>query len=256
MRPNWSRRIPHRGVGRRLSLAPFGGAVAWTRSTPRPRQARTRRTATVTGRPFENRRPVPRRVLGPPAVRRRVATCLLSALLVLGACGGSSDSVAEGAPAAASANQADVDFAVAMSMHRGQALTLAEIAKDRATDPTVVRILARIRTTEGTAVDEIARWLGGWVGPGIDVEHDHGYGPTKPGMLSEGQMNRVARTAASTFDDVLLTALIAHHRAAIPVLDRQLADGRSIEARAMAEGLAALYQAELKAMQAAVGRRR
>ncbi|MGQ0843015.1 MAG: DUF305 domain-containing protein [Sporichthyaceae bacterium] len=188
--------------------------------------------------------------------RFRSATGLVFALLALGACGGAGESAAEVPPPSTSFNQADVDFAVAMSMHRGQALTLAEVAKDRSADPTVRRVATRIQTTDAPALDEIAGWLGEWAGPGIDIAHDHGYGPTKPGMLSERQMNRVTDAAAGAFDKEILTALIAHHRKAIPLLDRQLATGRSTKARAMAEELGSLYEAELDVMQRTVARRR
>lgn len=181
---------------------------------------------------------------------------LLLTLLAMAACGGAGESPTQGGPAAASFNQADMDFAVAMSMHRGQAFTLAEVAENRTANPTVRRILARIRATDAAAVDQIAGWLQEWAGPEIDIPHDHGYGDTKPGMLSESQMSRVARAHTKTFDDILLTALIAHHRAAIPLLERQLANGRSIEARAMAQELAVLYRAELGVLQRAAGRSR
>lgn len=186
---------------------------------------------------------------------RAGAAGLVLVVLALGACGGGSGEPAPGeSSSTAPFNQADVDFAVAMSMHRGQALSLAEVAGTRSKDPTARRILARIRASEATAVDVLGGWMQEWARAGIEVPHDHSEdGGTAPGMLSQRQMSKVAGASARTFDVVLLTALIAHHRAAMQLFAGELTTGRSTKARGMAEELAQLYRSELDAMQRAVG---
>lgn len=179
-------------------------------------------------------------------------------LLALGGCGESDEApTVRGAPAATFApfNQDDVDFAVAMSMHRGQAVTLAEIAEGRTTNRTARRLAARIRASDGPAVDLIAEWMDRWAADGAALPH-HGEADegTPPGLVSGQDMSRVRRASKADFDKVFLSLLIDHHRAALPLLDREIAGGRSGQARAMAEELTELYRSELVLMQEAAGK--
>lgn len=178
-------------------------------------------------------------------------------ILGLGACGGGggAPTVGQTSPVTpAPFNQDDVDFAVAMSMHRGQAVTLAEIARGRTRNPMVRKLAARIRAGDGPAVDQIAGWMDSWASAGAALPHhgeiDEG---TPPGLVSEQDMARLRRASSTRFDEVLLGLLIAHHRAALPLFDREIARGRSGEARAMAHDLSKLYRSELALMRETPG---
>ncbi|MGQ0843387.1 MAG: DUF305 domain-containing protein [Sporichthyaceae bacterium] len=182
-------------------------------------------------------------------VRAGTASLVLG-LLSLGACGGPEGSAVATPTAAAAAifNQADVDFAVAMSMHRSQGFGLAEIAEQRSRDAALRGIVARMRATDARAVDDIAGWLKDWAGFGAEVPHVHKDGP-QPGVIAEEKVSRLRGTSAGRFDDVLRATIAAHRRAALPLLERQLAEGRSPQARAMAEELTTVYRSELAKLQ-------
>lgn len=186
------------------------------------------------------------------AVCRPLAALLVGVALslLLGACGGSSPPSTSAEPAPAPEfNQADVDFAVQMSMHRSQALTLAELAAGRRTSATTRTVVARIRATDGPAVDAIATWINRWGAQGA-VLPPHGDGPSgrQPGILADTDLRALENAPGKTFDRRFLALMIIHHQSAITLLDREIRDGISEPAQAMARDLQAVYSKEIRAM--------
>jgi uncharacterized protein (DUF305 family) len=153
------------------------------------------------------------------------------------------------APPAKAPSEADVRFMQDMIMHHGQAVEMTELAKNRAQDPAVKEIAAKIDLSQG---DEI-RWMKQWLGErgvavdamkpmddmaGMDmggIDHsamDHSqmqgmaHGNAKPatdpqdvammpGMLTPRQMTNLRKADGNQFDIQFLTGMMQHHNGAL-----------------------------------------
>ena len=121
---------------------------------------------------------------------------------------------------------ADVDFVVGMIAHHAQAIEMAELAPSREPSEAIRTLAARIINAQR---DEIA-WMQLWLRdrdqptpePGADGDH----AGHLPGMLTEAQLDELARARGPDFDRLFLTDMIQHHRGAIAmVLDLLDTDG-------------------------------
>jgi uncharacterized protein (DUF305 family) len=84
-------------------------------------------------------------------------------------------------------NDADATFAQQMIPHHQQAVTMAELAGTRATDPEVKRLAAQIKAAQGPEITTMTGWLSAWGKPAPTDSLDHGMnmsGGSMPGMMS------------------------------------------------------------------------
>jgi len=125
--------------------------------------------------------------------------------------------------------QADVHFMSAMIGHHAQALVMTDLAPDRASDPSVRTLAARIRSSQADEITLMQQWLRdrGQEVPEFHIEgsalviqglhgiHDHG---NLPGMLSDEQLAELERAAGADFDRLFLQHMIEHHRGAVAMV--------------------------------------
>jgi len=118
---------------------------------------------------------------------------------------------------------ADVHFMSAMIGHHAQALMMTGLAPDRASDPSVHTLAARIRSSQRDEIMIMQQWLRdrGQEVPEFHVEgttlvlhgsHRHG---DMAGMLSDEQLAELERSTGTDFDRLFLQYMIMHHRGVV-----------------------------------------
>ena len=114
---------------------------------------------------------------------------------------------------------ADVDFMQGMISHHAQAIEMTELLATR-TERAVMRKLAeRIDISQADEITMMQQWLvaRGQIAP--DQHAHHHEGMVMPGMLTPGQMERLAAAHGAEFDRLFLQGMIAHHQGALTMVD-------------------------------------
>jgi uncharacterized protein (DUF305 family) len=140
---------------------------------------------------------------------------------------------------------ADVGFMQGMIVHHQQALEMTALVPDRSQSREIALLARRIELSQKAEIAQMKDWLtardervsaghgghahhsthGGWV-------HDHSGGSHEavmPGMLTEGQLARLAAARDDEFDRLFLEGMIQHHRGALVMVDELRADGGAVE---------------------------
>jgi uncharacterized protein (DUF305 family) len=196
----------------------------------------------------------------------RLTGGLMSAVVVLAGCSdapatpaaGSSATDETSADQSAEFNGADVTFAQGMIPHHEGALTMAEVATNRASDPRVVDLAERIEAGQDPEIDLLTGWLEEWGQPRPDDSGDmggmdHGSGDMggrdhgSEGMGRMGMENMPA--AGPEFDRMWLEAMIEHHEGAVEMARTEIGDGRNAEAVDLARLISETQTQEIEEMQ-------
>lgn len=194
-------------------------------------------------------------------MKRIAVSCL--ALVTLGgllvACGddsadeGAADSTEESSTTEASGaefNDADIEFVEAMIPHHEGAITMAEMAADRAVAPEVKDLASRIAAAQGPEIETMQGWLEEW-GVNSSAEDDgagmdHG---DMSGDMGDGEMAELEAAQGEAFDEMFLTMMIEHHQGAVDMANSEIDDGLNADAIAMARDIIAAQEAEIEEMQ-------
>jgi uncharacterized protein (DUF305 family) len=171
---------------------------------------------------------------------KRLAFLVVTTAFVLGAasCGGSNGNKAS----ASDFNTADVSFTQQMIAHHTQAIEMAKLAPSRATDAGVKDLAKRIQAAQDPEISRMKQWLKDWGEPmsssgGMSSNGgmaDHGSGT---GMMSEAEMNTLMGTKGSKFHMMFLEMMTTHHRGAIDTAKTELTDGKSADAKKLAQDI-------------------
>ena len=195
-----------------------------------------------------------KRILALPAA-------LLTAVVVAG-CGSDDTPAATPAPsvtatpsatgsAAASTerNDADVMFARMMIPHHRQAVDMAKMARQRAADPKVKELAAKIEAAQEPEIQTMASWLTAWGEPvptGMPgMDHGGTPMPSMPGGMSDADMKKLESLSGAAFDREFLTSMIAHHQGAIQMAQQEVKNGKNPDAVALAKKMVADQTAEI-----------
>jgi uncharacterized protein (DUF305 family) len=209
----------------------------------------------------------------PPHQRRRrtprlgaaLATGLLATALGLTACGGghdganhsapvSSAAVAAGPAAAGPHNDADVAFATGMIPHHAQAIEMADLAVQRSASAPVKDLAVKIKAAQAPEIAQLSGWLGGWGKPvpatGGSMAMDHGSGQHAGmvGMMSQAEMDALAKASGAAFDTLWLQMMIKHHEGAVTMAKTQLAGGENPATKELAQAIISSQSAEITTM--------
>ncbi|PWJ54904.1 Uncharacterized conserved protein, DUF305 family [Quadrisphaera granulorum] len=159
----------------------------------------------------------------------------------------SSSSISAGASAH---SDADVSFARDMVVHHEGALTMAELATQRASTPEVKALAERIMAAQQPEIDLMQGWLTAW---GADPSSQHsghsGMDMDSMGMSADDTAALQAATGTA-FDRLFLQQMTVHHEGAVTMARQELAEGTDAEAKALAQRIEADQTAEIAEMAA------
>jgi uncharacterized protein (DUF305 family) len=188
----------------------------------------------------------------------------LAASLVLAGCGSAdtsgmsgmnpSTSAAGNGPASTAKNDSDVEFATMMIPHHAQAISMADTALRRATDPKVKALAPNIKAAQGPEIKRMSGWLTGWGAPvpGNDGESGMsemaGMGDQTGGMMSAQQIARLGKATGPAFDRMWLTMMVKHHQGAVAMAKTAIAKGVNPDARKLATSIISGQSAEIATM--------
>lgn len=195
-----------------------------------------------------------------------IAGGLLAVSLVLTACGSATATAPATAEPAASApstaqataphNDADVAFAQMMIPHHRDAVTMAEMAADRAQNAEIKVLAEQIQAAQGPEIEQLTGFLEAW---GADVPPStpmtgmgHGSMPSTSsmsGMMTPAQLEQLYSASGAQFDEMFLTMMIEHHRSAVSAAQDEIVKGSHPDARQLAEKIVADQTAEITLMQ-------
>jgi uncharacterized protein (DUF305 family) len=113
--------------------------------------------------------------------------------------------------------QADVDFVTSMVPHHAQALRMAELATERASDERVKALAGRIVASQGPEMAAMQAWLASQGLPEADPD-DHGHAGMQ-GMASSEQLLALTSASGEEFDRLFLQQMTVHHEGAIAMAD-------------------------------------
>lgn len=149
------------------------------------------------------------------------------------------------APDVSTYNGADVTFMQAMIVHHAQALQMARIAAERATDERVRALAQRIDVAQTGEINQIRGWLSQRKLPTADPAHDHA---TMPGMQTDADLAALAAAAGAQLDRRFITMMSAHHRGGIAMARTVLTGGTDQAVNELAADVVVEQDAEIRRM--------
>jgi len=187
---------------------------------------------------------------------KRIPLALIATLALLGAaCGNNNDKPAlEEGSSAVVHNEADVAFAQGMIPHHEQAVQMADLALKQAGSPKVKDLASRIKGAQDPEISQMKGWLQDWNQPvapamgGGQTGMSGMQGMQMPGMMSDGEMDQLAKVGGAEFDKAFLQGMIRHHEGAVTMAKEEQAKGQFPEAKALASRIIDAQQAEITEM--------
>jgi uncharacterized protein (DUF305 family) len=133
-------------------------------------------------------------------------------------------------------------FAQMMIPHHEQAVTMSELALENTTDPDVLALATGIRDAQGLEIIQMQGWLDG-------KSESHKHDMEMGGMLTEAELKELASLKGAAFDQMFLTAMIAHHEGALDMVS-MIEDSTKPEVKKLYENIVTSQSAEIDAMKA------
>ncbi|BCL17690.1 DUF305 domain-containing protein [Micromonospora sagamiensis] len=150
-------------------------------------------------------------------------------------------------------NDADVSFVRAMIPHHGQAMEMADLARQRAGDPAVRALAERIRASQGPEVGMLRGWLATRGLPAEATGHGHGSGAMR-GMQSPEAMRQLAAVRGADFDRLFVSMMTDHHRGAVAMATDLLRVGADLTLSEFATAVAVEQNVEIDRMRTLLDR--
>jgi uncharacterized protein (DUF305 family) len=135
-------------------------------------------------------------------------------------------------------------FASMMIPHHSQAVTMSELALANTTNPEVLALATAIRDAQGPEITQMQSWL-----DQSDYSGTHAGHIDMGGMLTDAELKELASLKDSAFDQMFLTAMIAHHEGAIEMAS-MIKDSTKAEVKTLYENIVTSQSAEIEAMKA------
>ena len=148
-------------------------------------------------------------------------------------------------------NDADVTFSQSMIPHHEQAVEMARMARSHASSAEVKDLAAKIEAAQGPEITMMSGWLRAW---GEEVPSGSGMGGMKhdsggmPGMMGDDDMRSLDAASDAGFDRMFLTMMIEHHEGAITMARTEQADGKNVDAVALAKKIESDQTSEIAVM--------
>jgi uncharacterized protein (DUF305 family) len=150
---------------------------------------------------------------------------------------------------------ADVRFMQHMIAHHSQALVMSALVPERTARPELRLLAERIEVSQRDEIAQMQRWLR-QRGEALPAEDAHvhaamGHGELMVGMLTQQELDALARARGSDFDRLFLELMIKHHEGALIMVEelyRQPASGQEPELFVLASDVDADQRAEIQRM--------
>lgn len=186
-------------------------------------------------------------------MRTRVFAMLTAATTaaVLAGCGGSAANDTAADVSDTGHNASDVTFATDMIPHHRQAVMMAELAESRSDNPDVLELASAIRDAQDPEIQTMSGWLEEWDEPVPDAMDGMGGmgGMDMPGMASDQEMADMGAASGTSFDELFLESMIAHHTGAVQMAQTEQADGQYAAAVDLAGQIERSQTAEIETME-------
>ena len=154
-------------------------------------------------------------------------------------------------PSAATAGaMADVMFAQMMIPHHEQAVEMADLALQNPDSSPALRDLAtQIKNAQQPEIELMNGWLVEWGVPAMMDEDDAGHmGHGMDGMMTEEEMDELAKASGPAFDRLWLELMIRHHEGALDMADGVLASSQDPRVIELANAITSSQAAEIATM--------
>jgi len=152
-------------------------------------------------------------------------------------------------------NDQDVAFAQGMIPHHQQAVDMAKMAAEKATNPQVKDLAGRIQGAQDPEIQQLTGMLDQWSAsmPGMSTEPsmpgmDHG-GMSGDGMMTDEEMQQLENATGADFDRMWVQMMIKHHQGAVTMAKTELEQGKNADAKALAQKIVDAQEAEITEMQ-------
>ncbi|MFL5910136.1 MAG: DUF305 domain-containing protein [Gaiellaceae bacterium] len=191
---------------------------------------------------------------------RRLVGVLAAVMAVALLAAGAALAVATGIGSSRAPGEASVDagFARDMSSHHAQAVQMAQVVRDRGTDPEVRLVAYDIETQQLNQIGQMRGWLQTWGLTGqSDVPpmawmaggHSRQPGELMPGMATTVELTRLHPLTGRALDVYFLQLMIRHHRGGLEMAQDAAAHASQPYVRDLATKIAQAQQAEVVTME-------
>ena len=136
----------------------------------------------------------------------------------------------------------EIMFAQMMIPHHEQAVTMSELALTNTTTPEIVALATAIRDAQAPEIIQMQSWIDG-------KSESHMHDMEMGGMLSDAELAELAALKGAAFDQMFLTAMIAHHEGALDMVE-MINDSSNSEVKTLAANIVTSQSAEIEAMKA------
>ena len=152
-------------------------------------------------------------------------------------------------PQDASWNGADLYFVSMMVLHHTQALRMARLADERASDARVHAVAERISAAQAPEILMLKAWLStrGQKIPDSQESAGHGHGEM-PGAVTQTRMAALARAEGTQFDRMFLDLMRSHHAGAVQMAADVTTAGSDLTVQEIAAETSVGQAAEIRRM--------
>jgi uncharacterized protein (DUF305 family) len=189
-----------------------------------------------------------------PRQRRRFGTIALAIAIVVGLALGYAAGLLTPSLRDPGNTSPEAGFARDMKTHHAQAVEMAMIAYQRATDPDIRNLGLDIALTQQNQIGQMDTWLQNWgLGPtGPDPAMAWMPEGTKalvdgrmPGMASDAEMQQLRQATGKNVDVIFLRLMIQHHLGGIHMVEGILAKTKNSQVRSLATAMKEGQQYEI-----------
>lgn len=152
-------------------------------------------------------------------------------------------------------NDQDVAFAQGMLPHHQQAVDMAKMAAEKATNAKVKDLASRIEGAQDPEIQQLTDMLDQWDAsmPGMSTMSempgmDHG-NMSGDGMMTDEEMQQLETATGADFDRMWVQMMIKHHQGAVTMAKTELEQGKNSDAKALAQKIVDAQEAEITEMQ-------
>ncbi|NNM47844.1 DUF305 domain-containing protein [Knoellia koreensis] len=149
---------------------------------------------------------------------------------------------------AAQQNEADVSFATGMIPHHQQAVQMADLALKQSSTQEVKSLATKIKQAQDHEIQTMSSWLKAWGKPVPTGMSGGMEGMSMDGMMTEQEMNELAKATDVAFDRMWLTMMVKHHQGAVKMAETEVANGQNADAKRLAQEIIRAQNAEITEM--------